>query len=184
VRGLEHRGAAFLDRDGTINVKAPEGDYITAPEQVRLLPGAAAAVRRLNDLGALVVVVTNQRGISLGRMTAGDVQDVHARLSGLLAGQAGAHVDAFFVCPHDHGQCDCRKPHPGLLRAAVRRFPKIDVDGSILIGDAPSDVAAGERFGVRSLQLGRDAADLAEAVQYAVRAGMIATAEPVRCGRG
>jgi histidinol phosphatase-like enzyme len=71
-----------------------------------------------------------------------------------------------------------------LLRAAVRRFPKIDVDGSILIGDAPSDVAAGERFGVRSLQLGRDAADLAEAVQYAVRAGMIATAEPVRCGRG
>jgi D-glycero-D-manno-heptose 1,7-bisphosphate phosphatase len=177
------RGAAFLDRDGTINVKAPEGAYITAPEQARLLPGAAAAIRRLNDIGALVVVVTNQRGVSLGRMTEDGVQDVHARLAALLAAQAGAHVDAFFVCPHDDGQCDCRKPHPGLLRAAVDQFPEIDVDASILIGDAPTDVAAGERFGVRSLLLGRDAADLAKAVARAVRTGMIATPPQVACGR-
>ncbi len=61
---LARRGAAFLDRDGTINVKAPDGEYITAPEQVRLLPGAAAAIRRLNDAGVLVMVVTNQRGIA------------------------------------------------------------------------------------------------------------------------
>jgi D-glycero-D-manno-heptose 1,7-bisphosphate phosphatase len=171
------RGAAFLDRDGTINVKAAEGDYITAPEQVRLLPGAAAAIRQLNDLGALVVVVTNQRGISLGRMTADDLHDVHERLSVTLAAQAGARVDAFFFCPHDHGQCDCRKPRPGMLRDAVHRFPEIDLDASVMIGDAPGDVAAAERFGLRSLQLGRDAADLADAVDHAVRAGMLAATE-------
>jgi D-glycero-D-manno-heptose 1,7-bisphosphate phosphatase len=182
VRDVGRRSAAFLDRDGTINVKAPEGDYITAPEQVRLLPRAAAAIRQLNDLGALVVVVTNQRGISLGRMTADDLNDVHERLSAMLAAQAGAHVDAFFFCPHDHGQCDCRKPRPGLLRDAVRAFPEIDVDASVAIGDAPSDVAAAERFGVRSLQLGRDAGDLAGAVEHALRTGMIATTERATCG--
>jgi D-glycero-D-manno-heptose 1,7-bisphosphate phosphatase len=173
VRGLERRAAAFLDRDGTINVKAPEGEYVTHPDRVRLLPGAARAVRRLNDLGALVIVVTNQRGIALGRMTEGDLHQVHARLTALLADEAGAHIDAFFFCPHDRGRCDCRKPHPGLLRNAVRRFPDIDLRRSILIGDSPSDVAAADRFGLASLQLGRDAPDLWEAVQHA-RAGRIA----------
>jgi D-glycero-D-manno-heptose 1,7-bisphosphate phosphatase len=182
VRNVAARGAAFLDRDGTINVKAPEGDYITAPEQVRLLPGAAQAIRQLNDLGALVVVVTNQRGISLGRMTAGDLYDVHERLSAMLATRAGARVDAFFFCPHDRGQCECRKPHPGMLRDAVDQFPEIDLAASVLIGDAPSDVAAAERCGVRSLQLGRDARDLADAVGHAVRTRMIATADRMACG--
>jgi D-glycero-D-manno-heptose 1,7-bisphosphate phosphatase len=183
VRDVAGRGAAFLDRDGTINVKAPEGDYITAPEQVRLLPGAARAIRQLNDLGALVVVVTNQRGISLGRMTADDLHNVHERLSAMLAARAGARVDAFFFCPHDHGQCDCRKPHPGMLRDAVDHFPEIDLDASVLIGDAPSDVAAAERFGVRSLQLGHGTRDLADAVEHAVRTGMLVTAERMACGR-
>lgn len=162
--------AVFLDRDGTINVKAPEGDYITAPEQVRLLPGAAAAIRRANERGALVVVVTNQRGISLGRMTAADLQDVHDRLAQLLAQEAGASIDAFFVCPHEEGACDCRKPRPGLLRQALRRFPEIDVGCSALIGDTPADVAAGTAVGLRSLQLGVDAADLAEAMERALDA--------------
>jgi D-glycero-D-manno-heptose 1,7-bisphosphate phosphatase len=180
VRGVTHRPAAFLDRDGTINVKAPEGDYITAPEQVRLLPAAALAIRRLNDLGALVIVVTNQRGIALGRMTGDDLAGVHRRLEVLLAERAGAHIDAFFTCPHDHGQCECRKPQPGMLRDAMCAFPDIDVDRSVLIGDTPSDVAAGERAGVAALQIGRDAADLGTAVAHAVRDGLLGTSEPAR----
>jgi D-glycero-D-manno-heptose 1,7-bisphosphate phosphatase len=172
------RPAAFLDRDGTINVKAPEGDYITAPDQVRLLPAAAAAVRRLNDLGALVIVVTNQRGIALGRMTGEDLTGVHERLQALLAEQAGAHIDAFFACPHDRGQCECRKPEPGMLRDAMHAFPDIDAGRSVLIGDAPSDVAAGQRAGLAALQIGRDAADLSAAVTRAVDNGLLAISEP------
>ena len=158
------RGAAFLDRDGTINIKAADGEYVSTPDEVRLLPGAAEAVRRLNDVGALVVVVSNQRGISLGRMTEGDLAAVHARLSDLLDAAAGGRVDVFMHCPHDIGECDCRKPGIGMLLGAVREFPDIDPTRSVLIGDSPSDVQAGRRFGVRSLQLGVDAPDLATAV--------------------
>ena len=164
MSGVTGRAAAFLDRDGTINVKAAEGEYVTTPGELRLLPGAADAVRRLNDAGALVVVVSNQRGISLGRMTEGDLAAVHARLSDLLDTAAGGHVDAFMHCPHDVGECDCRKPGIGMLLGALRAFPDIDAARSVLIGDSESDVEAGRRFGVRSLQLGVDAPDLATAV--------------------
>src|ERR1700752_1585931 len=95
--------AVLLDRDGTINVKAPEGDYITAPGELELLPGAGRAIAMLNRAGVPVAVVTNQRGIALGRMTDQDLDLIHARLRELLAAE-GAFVDAFFHCPHDIGQ--------------------------------------------------------------------------------
>jgi D-glycero-D-manno-heptose 1,7-bisphosphate phosphatase len=164
VQGVTGRAAAFLDRDGTINVKAADGEYVTQPEEVRLLPGAADAIRRLNDVGALVVVVSNQRGISLGRMTEVDLAAVHAHLADLLDAATGGCVDAFMHCPHDINECDCRKPGIGMLAAAMRDFPDIDPARSVLIGDSRSDVEAGRRFGVRSLQLGVDAPDLATAV--------------------
>ncbi len=161
---MSSRIAAFLDRDGTINIKATEGEYVTGPDQVRLLAGAADAIRRLNDAGALVVVVTNQRGIALGRMSERDLVAVHQRLQELLADTAGGHVDAFMFCPHDVGECNCRKPGTGMLSRAQRRFPDIDMARSVLIGDTQSDVEAGKRFGVRTLLLGVDAPDLAGAV--------------------
>jgi D-glycero-D-manno-heptose 1,7-bisphosphate phosphatase len=165
---VRRRAAAFLDRDGTINVKAAEGEYVTTPGEVRLLPGVADAVRRLNDARTLVVVVSNQRGIALGRMTEGDLLAVNGRVAALLAAGAGGHVDAFIHCPHDIGECGCRKPGIGMLERAVREFPDIDPARSVLVGDSPSDVAAGRRFGVRSLQLGVDAPDLATAVSEVV----------------
>ena len=137
------RPAAFLDRDGTINEKAPEGDYITTPDRLTLLPGAAHAIRRLNDAGALVIVVTNQRGIALGRMTEADLIDVHAQLRSLLEKQAGARLDAIFHCPHDAGACHCRKPAPGLIYQARAWRPEIDLARSIIIGDSRTDSAAG-----------------------------------------
>ena len=166
--GLSRQPAAFLDRDGTINVKAPEGDYITAADQLRLLPGAAEAIARLNAAGALVIVVSNQRGIALGRMSAADVDAVHERLTTLLA-PAGAHLDAVFVCPHEAGECNCRKPAVGLFEQATERFPGIDVTLSVMIGDSASDVEAGRAFGVRTIRLGEDARDLGEAVEMAIR---------------
>ncbi|MDT4894518.1 MAG: D-glycero-D-manno-heptose 1,7-bisphosphate phosphatase, partial [Pseudonocardiales bacterium] len=107
----------FLDRDGTINVKAAEGEYVTDPNAVELLPGAAAAIRRLNESGRMVVVVSNQRGVARGVFSRVQLDAVTGRLVRLLAAE-GAHVDAFYYCTHGQGECDCRKPLPGLLLRA------------------------------------------------------------------
>jgi D-glycero-D-manno-heptose 1,7-bisphosphate phosphatase len=160
VRHLSHPGVAFLDRDGTINVKAAEGDYIKGPGELRLLPGAAAAIRRLNDADVHVMVVSNQRGIALGRMTERDLATVQAELAAQLDAVAGARIDAFFHCPHDIGQCDCRKPDVGLFAQARERFPWIDFSQSVMIGDSESDVEAGRRMGMRTVQIGVNAPDL------------------------
>jgi len=143
---------ALLDRDGTINRKAPEGEYVTHPSQLEVLPGAAAAIRALNDAGVPVAVVTNQRCLALGRLDAAGLEGVHQRLSELLAEQAGAHVDAILHCPHERGTCGCRKPAPGLLHEAARRFGVVPSD-AVMIGDALSDVEAGERFGAQTIHL-------------------------------
>jgi D-glycero-D-manno-heptose 1,7-bisphosphate phosphatase len=164
VRSVSARVAAFLDRDGTINVKAPAGDYVKSRGELRLLPGAAVAIRQLNVAGALVIVVTNQRGIALGRMSSADLVAVHAELSSQLQAAAGAHIDAFLHCPHDLGECDCRKPGTGLLAQALARFPEIDLARSVLIGDSASDIESGRAFGVRSLRIGADLTSLQAAV--------------------
>jgi D-glycero-D-manno-heptose 1,7-bisphosphate phosphatase len=141
----------LLDRDGTLNRKPAEGDYVTSSEHLELLPGAAAAVHRLNKAGILVAVVTNQRGVALGRLTAADLDDVHAALrAGLLA--AGARVDRIYHCPHHDGTCGCRKPQPGLLERASRDF-QIPLAESAMVGDADSDVEAGRRAGAVTVQL-------------------------------
>jgi D-glycero-D-manno-heptose 1,7-bisphosphate phosphatase len=165
-------GTVFLDRDGTLNVKAPEGEYVTAPDELELLPGAAQAVARLNAAGARVVIATNQRGIARGRMTPADLEAVHAKLARELA-QAGAHVDAIFACPHDHGECDCRKPGIGLFRQARDADPDIDFADSVMVGDSPSDVEAGRAAGMATVGIGPRASgadhhsdDLASAVDW------------------
>lgn len=164
MQRLNHPGVAFLDRDGTIIAKAPEGDYIKGPSEVRLLPGAAEAIKRLNDAGIAVIVVTNQRGVALGRMSERDVEDAHLELAARLEAAAGARIDAFFYCPHEIGECDCRKPDPGMFRQAQARFPWIDLDRSVIIGDGDVDAEAGRRLGIDALQLGVDVPDLAAAV--------------------
>lgn len=158
-------GAAFLDRDGTINVKAPEGDYVTSPARVALLPGAARAVRALNDAAVPTVVVTNQRGIALGHMSERDLSAVHERLAALLDEEAGAHLDKVLHCPHDEGVCDCRKPGIGLLRRAAADMPGLSLENSVMIGDSQSDIEAGRAAGMRTIRLGSDAEDLWGAVQ-------------------
>ena len=161
---LRHPGVVFLDRDGTINRKAPDGDYIERSQELEVLPGAASAVARLNHAGVRVIVVSNQRGIALGRMTEADLEDVNAELTRQLEDAAGAWIDVFFHCTHDVGECDCRKPDIGLFRQALERFPWIDLGPSAVVGDAASDIEAGRRLGVRTIQIGVDAPDLAGAV--------------------
>jgi D-glycero-D-manno-heptose 1,7-bisphosphate phosphatase len=169
--------AAFLDRDGTINVKADEGDYIKQPAELVLLPGAAEAIRRLNDAGIKVIVVTNQRGIACRVMTESDFQAVTVALNQELAA-VGAHIDATFHCPHDNNACDCRKPKPGLILKAFKCDETINASSSILIGDAPSDMEAAQRAGLalalRISNASSNAAQntfpcLADAVDFALR---------------
>ena len=143
----------FLDRDGTINRKAPEGQYVTSGAGFELLPGAREAIRLLNEIGARVVVVTNQRGIALGRMSERDVDDIHARMRQEL-GLGGAHVDAVYTCPHDHGECDCRKPDVGLFRRALRDFPDLRLEDSAVVGDSPADMRAGAALGLTRVLIG------------------------------
>ena len=144
--------AFFLDRDGTLNQKAPEGSYVTSPAELYLLPGAGPAVAAVNASGARVFVVTNQRGVARGAMGASDVEAVDAELDRLLAG-CGARVDAYYVCPHEVGTCDCRKPLPGLLLRALGEHPEVSPARSVMVGDAESDVEAGLAAGTRAVRL-------------------------------
>jgi D-glycero-D-manno-heptose 1,7-bisphosphate phosphatase len=144
--------AVLLDRDGTINVKAPDGEYITAPEQLRLLPGAAEGILMLNRAGVPVVVVTNQRGIALGRMDEADLAAVHSRLHQLLDDH-DARVDGIFHCPHDKGTCDCRKPGTLMLRRARESLGLTTLRHCVMIGDSSTDIEAGRRAGARTVLL-------------------------------
>lgn len=134
----------FLDRDGVIN--RLRSDYVLSWETFEFLPGAIDAIRLLNAAGMRVVVVTNQRAVARGLLSADDLTLIHARMVAELAA-AGATLDAIYVCPHDRGVCECRKPGVGLFRQAQREFPAIDFSRSVVIGDSLSDMQAGSALG-------------------------------------
>lgn len=141
----------LLDRDGTINVGAPHPDYITRPDQLALLDGAGAAIARLNALGLPVAVVTNQRGVARGLMSADDLEAVNAELERLLA-EDGARIDLLLSCRHERDECTCRKPLPGLLVQAARELGQ-DLEEAVMIGDSETDVEAGRAAGTATILL-------------------------------
>jgi len=137
--------AVFLDRDGTI---VDDPGFLHEPDKVTLLPGAAAAIRRLNDAGYRVIIVTNQSGIARGRFTVADYEAVQQRLGALLTAQ-GARLDGAYFCPHHPqftGPCDCRKPGLKLFRDAQAAFD-IDFAQSWWVGDRLSDVQPARALG-------------------------------------
>jgi D-glycero-D-manno-heptose 1,7-bisphosphate phosphatase len=140
----------FLDRDGVLNRKPPEGAYVTGWPQFQWLPGAEEAIARMNRAGLTVMVVTNQRGIALGLYTAAELERIHGNMQAHLA-QHGARLDAIYYCPHDVGECRCRKPDIGLFEEAYRDFPLASPDNSVVIGDSLSDIQAGQRMGMRTI---------------------------------
>jgi D-glycero-D-manno-heptose 1,7-bisphosphate phosphatase len=147
--GLPASSTIFLDRDGTINVKAPEGQYVTSPAALVLLPGAARAVARLNAAGLRVVLVTNQRWLSGPSADPAGYAAVHARLEQLLAA-GGGRLDAAYHCPHAAGTCDCRKPAPGMLRRAAREH-LFDLRKAVIVGDSDADLMAGRAAGTSTI---------------------------------
>ena len=139
--------AAFLDRDGVINVRLPDGAYVTRREEFVFCEGVAEALRLLQEKGFLLIVVTNQRGIGRGLMSEKDLDDVHRGMKEALE-REGVTLDAVYFCPHNlDDDCDCRKPRPGMLIAAMKRFA-IDRESSIIIGDSETDIEAARAAGV------------------------------------
>jgi len=140
----------FLDRDGVLNRNRGDGSFVTSWKQCELLPGVEDAIARLNLSGRKVIVVTNQRGVALGVCTHADVQALHDRLREHLAAH-GARLDAIYFCPHDEGECNCRKPQPGLFEQAFGEFPGATAGNSVMVGDSISDIEAGAKLGMRTV---------------------------------
>jgi D-glycero-D-manno-heptose 1,7-bisphosphate phosphatase len=140
----------FLDRDGVLNRKLPEGSYVRSWSEFELLPGVVEAIDKLKAAGMRVLVVSNQRGIALGFYTIDTVRQIHTEFQKLLLAR-GTSVDGFYFCPHNHAECDCRKPMPGLFKDAKADFPDIAAETSVMIGDSLSDIEFGRRLGMRTI---------------------------------
>ena len=139
--------AVFLDRDGTINEQM---GYINHLSRFELLPQAIPAIRRLNEAGLKVVVVTNQSGAARGYFPASLVDQIHALLQKLLAA-GGAHLDGIYVCPHGPAEgCACRKPRPALLEQAARDLD-LDLSRSYLVGDRYIDIQTAANAGGKGI---------------------------------
>ncbi|HVM92267.1 MAG TPA: HAD family hydrolase [Terriglobales bacterium] len=161
--------AIFLDRDGVINQKAAEGEYITTLEEFVLLPGVAETIATLCESGFAVCVVTNQRGLARGRVSSAELVRMHAELRNAVE-RAGGRIRQIYICPHDVADgCECRKPKPGMLLAAIRDH-RIDAAKSWMIGDSASDVLAGKAAGCRTIFVGpREAGGRADACVDSLR---------------
>lgn len=140
----------FLDRDGVINRKPARGRFVTRWEEFELLPGVDAAIGKLNRAGRKVIVLTNQRGIALGLYSLENLEHMHDQMRKLLA-QRGARLDGIYVCPHEDGQCNCRKPLTGLFEQAFKDFPGAGAGNSVMVGDSVRDIEAGIRLGMRTV---------------------------------
>lgn len=152
----KHKTAVFLDRDGTIN---EEVGYIRDLAQIKLIPRSAEAIRRLNERGIPVILVTNQSGPARGFYPETWVQTLNGHVNGLLQAE-GAHMDALYYCPHlpegivpeYSGPCRCRKPEPGMLLDAAEQHG-LDLANSYMIGDKSTDVEVGQNAGCRTVLL-------------------------------
>ncbi|MDD3148453.1 MAG: HAD family hydrolase [Candidatus Riflebacteria bacterium] len=149
--------AIFLDRDGTLN---PDPGYISNPDDFNIFPGVAEALVRLQQAGFMLILITNQSGISRGLISTAQLDKIHAKLQSQLA-ISGARLDAIYYCPHhpdfpDHAgisTCNCRKPAPGMILQAVREH-NISVEKSFMIGDRSSDIKIGLATGVTPVFIG------------------------------
>jgi D-glycero-D-manno-heptose 1,7-bisphosphate phosphatase len=180
--GLSAVRTVFLDRDGTINVKAPEGEYVTSPGGLVLMPGAARAVARLNVAGVRTVLVTNQSWLSRSPGNRACYAAIHARLAELLAAE-GARLDAAYHCPHAPGTCECRKPQLGMLRRAAREL-RFELDKAATIGDRDSDLMAGRAAGTLTILLRHGAGGSTAAYADAVADDLPSAVELILSARG
>lgn len=145
--------AIFLDRDGTLN---PDPGYISDPNDYSLYPGVTEALEKLQKAGYMLILITNQSGISRGLFTEEQLEKVHEKMNMLLS-EGNVKLDAIYYCPHhpEHpykglADCDCRKPKPGMIIKALKEH-NINPKQSYMIGDRSSDIKIGLASGVSSI---------------------------------
>ena len=146
--------AVFLDRDGVL---VDETGYLTRASQLRLFPGAGAAVSRIHSLGYPVVVVTNQSAVARGMVSLSGLEEIHSTLREQLGQEA--RLDGLYMCPHHpeaplpewRKDCDCRKPRPGMLVRAARELGLVLDERSVLVGDQPTDLECARQAGISAL---------------------------------
>ncbi|MEO5910903.1 MAG: HAD family hydrolase [Pelobium sp.] len=147
--------AIFLDRDGVINKEL--GDYVCRFEDFEILPHNYETLRTLQDRGYIILVATNQGGLAKGWYTEETLKKMHDHLEADYL-KNGIKISAFYYCPHHPnftGDCDCRKPKPGMLLKGIKDF-NLDASSSYFIGDKPTDVQAAEAAGVNGIQINID----------------------------
>lgn len=142
----------FLDRDGVINVKL-EARYVRNSNEFEFMQGALVAISKLSKLFKRILIVTNQQGIGKGIMTEADLNLLHSFMTSEI-GKLNGKIDKIYFCPHlDAENCNCRKPHPGMINQAIADFPEIDRQNSYLIGDSDSDIEAGNRMKLNTVKV-------------------------------
>lgn len=158
---LKGKVAVFLDRDGVlVEERGLYGEYLTHADMLRLLPGAAQAVRRLNDAGLPVMVVTNQSVVARGLISEKELHFIHGEMQKMLLEAAGARLDRIYHCPfHPEGtvtpyvrHSDSRKPGAGMLRAAAEDFG-LDLTRCYMVGDQESDILAAQKVGCKAIAI-------------------------------
>jgi D-glycero-D-manno-heptose 1,7-bisphosphate phosphatase len=150
--------AVFLDRDGVINEKMPEGKYVLSGRDFHFLSDVLDALRVLKNEGFLVIVITNQRCIGKKLITETALNRIHQHMIHTIRNHGG-DIDAIYLCPHEISEsCSCRKPQPGMILHAMHDFIckgiKIAMKDSYMVGDADSDILAGRAAGLKTIKIG------------------------------
>jgi len=143
---IKKKKAVFLDRDGVIN---KEKNFVTSWEEFEFIDGIFENIKKLNKAGFLVIVVTNQSGISRGFYTEETLKEIHDKMIKIMENN-GAHIDDIFYCPHYDDNCSCRKPNPGMILEAAKKY-NIDLSKSWVVGDSERDIEAGRRAGCKTI---------------------------------
>jgi histidinol-phosphate phosphatase family protein len=169
-RFFARRPTVFLDRDGVLNRRPPVAGYVRTPDDVEWLPGALDAIRQLTEAGVRLIVISNQAGVARGAMTSDDLAAVEAAMRADVQA-AGGEIEAFLYCIHgwDDG-CECRKPRPGMLYQAQRRFD-LDLTRTPFIGDDERDGEAADAAGCPFLLVSDDTS-LADVTTQLLRGGL------------
>jgi histidinol-phosphate phosphatase family protein len=148
----------FLDRDGVMNEKMSEGDYVKDWSEFSFLPGVLKAIKMLKENGFLIIVVTNQRCIARGIIAESRLKEIHKRMLHEIRKYRG-DIDAIYFCPHDDlDGCDCRKPKPGMILRAIEDFKnckiEMDLERGYVIGDSEKDMIAAKAVGLKAIKIG------------------------------
>ncbi len=146
--------AIFLDRHGIINKKAKEHEYITSWEKFEFLPGVLKSLKKLSKTDYKIIIITNQRGIACRKMSVNDLKEIHKKMVSKIKSEKG-RIDKIYFCPHNIGECNCRKPLPGLIDRASKEIG-INLKQSWVIGDSLLDIQLGKSRKCKTIYIGKE----------------------------